>query len=89
MSWLTNQRRLALSPAETTVRVSIHRESPARYEQDLNLPAQNLSSGLVEQSCAVAITTIRIPLLGSIITSKHCTPSITTAPLVRIISKYE
>ena len=53
--WLTNERRLVLFPAGTIVRDPHHRESPTRragFE-----PAQNLSSGLVEWSCAVVITT--------------------------------
>ena len=35
--WLTDERRLALFPAGTTVRDPHHRESPTRREQDLNL----------------------------------------------------
>ena len=53
--WLTDERRLALFPAGTIVRDLHHRESPTRragFE-----PAQNLSLGLVEWSCAVVITT--------------------------------
>ena len=53
--WSTDERRLALFPARTIVRDPHHREYPARragFE-----PAQNLSSGLVEWSCAVVITT--------------------------------
>ena len=53
--WLTDERCLALFPAGTIVRDPHHRESPTRragFE-----PAQNLSSGLVEWSCAVVITT--------------------------------
>ena len=52
--WLTDERRLTLFPAGTIVRDPHHRESPTRragFE-----PAQNLSSGLVEWSCAVVIT---------------------------------
>ena len=50
--WLTDKRRLALFPAGTIVRDPHQRESPTIREQDLNL-----SSGLVEWSCAVATTT--------------------------------
>ena len=53
--WLTDERRLALFSAGPIVRDPHHRESPTRREQGLNLP-QNLSSGLVEESCAVVIT---------------------------------
>ena len=53
--WLTDERRLALFPAGTIVRDPHHRESPTR--QAGFEPAQNLSSGLVEWSCAVLITT--------------------------------
>ena len=57
--WLTDKRRLALSPAGTIVRDPHHLESPTRREQDLN-PRRNLSSGFVEWSCAaVLITTLR------------------------------
>ena len=35
--WLTDERRLALFPAGTTVRDPHHRESPTRREQGLNL----------------------------------------------------
>ena len=52
--WLTDERRLALFSAGTIARDPHHRESPARREHGLN---QNLSSGLVEWSCAVVITT--------------------------------
>ena len=55
MVWLIDERRLALFPAGTIVKDPHHRESLTRragFE-----PAQNLSSGLVERSCAVAITT--------------------------------
>ena len=52
--WLTDERRLALFPAGTIVRDPYHRESPTRRDQGLNLP----SSGLVEWSCAVLITTM-------------------------------
>ena len=41
--WLTDERRLALFPSGTIVRVPHHRESPTCREQDLNL-----SSGFVE-----------------------------------------
>ena len=54
--WLTDERRLALFPAGTIVRDLHHRESPTRragFE-----PAQNLSLGLVEWSCAVVMTTL-------------------------------
>ena len=37
MVWLTDERRLALFPAETIVRDPHHRESPTRREQDMNL----------------------------------------------------
>ena len=37
MVWLTDERRLALFPAGTTVRYPHRRESPTRREQDLNL----------------------------------------------------
>ena len=50
--WSTDERRLALFPAGTIVRDPHHRESPTHREQGLNL-----SSGLVEWSCAVVITT--------------------------------
>ena len=40
--WLTNERRLALFPAETIVGDSHHRESPTRREQDLNLRKQSV-----------------------------------------------
>ena len=53
--WLTDEMRLALFPARTIVRDSHHRESPTR-RAGFKL-AQNLSSGLVEWSCAVVITT--------------------------------
>ena len=43
---------LALFPARTIVRDPHHRKFPTRREQH-----QNLSSGLVEWSCAVVITT--------------------------------
>ena len=35
--WLTDERRLTFLPAGTDVRDPHHRESPTRYEQDLNL----------------------------------------------------
>ena len=35
--WLTDERRLALFPAETIVRDSHHRKSPTRRKQGLNL----------------------------------------------------
>ena len=35
--WLTDERRLAICPAGAIVRNSHHRESPTRFEQDLNL----------------------------------------------------
>ena len=53
--WLTDKRRLFLFPAGTIVRDPHHRESPTRWAGFE--PAQNLSSGLVEWSCAVVITT--------------------------------
>ena len=63
MVWLTDERLLALFPAGTIVRDPHHRKSSTRREQDYHLnyhePAQNLSSGLVERSCAVVITTIQ------------------------------
>ena len=37
MVWLTDERRLALFPAGTTVSDPHHRESPTRREQDMNL----------------------------------------------------
>ena len=43
-----DERRLALFPAETIVRDPHHRESPTRFEQDLNL-----RSGFVEWGCLV------------------------------------
>ena len=51
--WLTDERYLALFPAGTIVRDPHHRESPTRHAQGLNLRRTNLSSGLVEWSCAV------------------------------------
>ena len=59
--WLTDERRLALFPAGTIVRDPHHYESKTRragFE-----PAQNLSSGLVEWSSAVVITTTPRPLV--------------------------
>ena len=35
--WWTSERRLALFPAQTTVRDSPHHESPTCHEQDLRL----------------------------------------------------
>ena len=52
--WLTDERRLALFSAGTIVR------DPHQISNTLRAgfkPAQNLSSGLVEWSCAVVITT--------------------------------
>ena len=37
MVWLTDERRLALFPAETIVRDPHHRESPTNREQGMNL----------------------------------------------------
>ena len=37
MVWLTDERRSALFPAVAIIREPHHRESPTRYEQDLNL----------------------------------------------------
>ena len=56
MVWLTDERRLALFPAEAIIRDPHHRESPTRREQGFE-PAQSLSSGFVKCSCAVVITT--------------------------------
>ena len=53
--WLTDERRLALFPTGTIIRDPHRRESHtprAGFE-----PAQSLSSGLVELSSAVVITT--------------------------------
>ena len=54
MVCLTDEERLALFPAGTIVRDPNHRESPTHHQQGLNL---HRTSGLVEGSCAVAITT--------------------------------
>ena len=54
--WLTDERRLALFPVEIIFRDPHHRESPTRREQGLNLRGA-WSSGLVEWTCAVVITT--------------------------------
>ena len=53
--WLTDERRVALSPAGTIVRDPHHLESQTRREQDLNLRRTRVQA--VEWSCAVAITT--------------------------------
>ena len=53
--WLTDERRLALFPAGTNVRDLHHCESKTRQAGFES--AQNLSSGLVEWSSAVVITT--------------------------------
>ena len=37
VEWLTDERRLALFSARTTVRDPHHRESPTRCEQDLSM----------------------------------------------------
>ena len=37
LNWLTDEMRLTLFPAETTVKGSHHRESPTHHKQDLNL----------------------------------------------------
>ena len=57
MVWLTEEKRLALFQAGTIVRDPHHRESPTRHKHDLNL-RRNLSSGFVEQSCAVESSNI-------------------------------
>ena len=49
---LTKEKHLALFLARTIVRDPLHREFPRAWFE----PAQDLSSGLVEWSCAVNIT---------------------------------
>ena len=46
--WLTDERRLALFPARTTIRDPRHHESPTRREQDLNLPRARIHAVLNE-----------------------------------------
>ena len=61
--WLTDEGRLALFPAGTIVRIS-DRISPSQISDTLRgefKPPQSLSSGLVEWSCAVVITTAPRP----------------------------
>ena len=54
--WLTYERRLALFPVGTIVRDPHHLKSPIRRHAAGFQPVQNLSSGVSEWICAVAIT---------------------------------
>ena len=46
--WLTDEKRLALFQARTTIRDPRHHESPTRREQDLNLPRARIHAVLNE-----------------------------------------